>query len=150
MEFSVHFTCLFYSIYLSIYLLIDLSIFCGHAHGIWKLLSQGLNVSCNCDLCYSYVNDGCFKPLCWAGNQAHTFAVTKVAAVGFLIHGAKAGTPVLHVYGSMFLNYLCLHFLFDFSDFLLLYLLLFVFVSSYVRMKVKKEIETNLKELAFS
>ena len=39
---------------------------------------------------------GSFNPLCWAGDQTHTSAVTQAAAVRLLTHYATVETPGFH------------------------------------------------------
>ena len=46
-----------------------------------------LNPSHGCDLCCSYGNTGCFKPLRWARDQTHTSTVIQAPTVRFLIQG---------------------------------------------------------------
>ena len=56
--------------------------FYGHTHSIWKFLSQRVNLSHSCDLYSSCSSAGSFNPQHQTGNQTHTSAVTRAAAVG--------------------------------------------------------------------
>ena len=64
------FSSLFFFLFISFY-------FCGHTHGIWKFLDQGLNPSHSYDLCHSCRNARPFNPLHQARYQTHTSTVTK-------------------------------------------------------------------------
>ena len=60
--------------------------------------SQGLNLSCSCDLYHSCSNTGYFNPLHWAENQTHTSALTQAAAARFLSYCTMAGTPPTFIF----------------------------------------------------
>ena len=80
----------------SLLMMIDYSnFFYGHSCGIWKFPSQGVNLSCSCDLCCSCSNTRSFNPLYQVGAQTHTSTATQTAAVGFLTQCATIGTPIL-------------------------------------------------------
>ena len=70
---------------------------CIRICGIWKFPGQGLNPSHSCDLCCSCSNARYFNPLHWAGDQTSASIATQATAVGFLLHGATAGTPSGHI-----------------------------------------------------
>ena len=59
-----------------------------------KFPSQGLNPSCSCNLCHSCGNARSFNPLHQAGGWNRGSAVTRAAAVRFLTHCAREGTPL--------------------------------------------------------
>ena len=66
---------------------------------IWTFLRQRLNPS-HCNLCASAAILDPFNPLCLAGDQTHTAAETRAAAVGFLTHCTMTGLhfPALLTY----------------------------------------------------
>ena len=69
-------------------------LFNGQTHGIWKLLGQGLNLSCNFNLRHSCGNPGSFNPQCQVGApQSHTSAATQAAAVGWFFFFSFFGLP---------------------------------------------------------
>ena len=70
---------------------------CIRICGIWKFPGQGLNPSHSCDLCCSCSNARYFNPLHWDGDQTSASIATQATAVGFLLHGATAGTPSGHI-----------------------------------------------------
>ena len=58
--------------------------FYGYSHGIWKFLGQWSNLSCSCELCWSWdlchscSNAGSFNPLNWGRDQICASVVTKL------------------------------------------------------------------------
>ena len=55
-----------------------------HTHGIWKYLSQEMNLSYSHDPCLSYCNIRSFNLLYRAGGQTRTSIATRATAVRFL------------------------------------------------------------------
>ena len=60
--------------------------------GLWKFLGQGLKLSHSCDLCCNCSSARSFNPLCWAGDQTHSFTATWIR---FLTYCTTVGTPNL-------------------------------------------------------
>ena len=103
--------------------------FNGCMCGIWKLLGQGFNLSHSCELDHSCGNARSFNPLHQAGNQTWTFAVTQATEVGFLTHGATAGTPDFYsdsyyLFSSATLDLICFFFFPSFLSWKLNFLIL--------------------------
>ena len=70
--------------------------FYGCIHNIWKFLSQGLNISHNCNLHYSWSNASSFN--CWARDWTGNSSANWAIVVRILTHYTILGTP-----GSVFI-----------------------------------------------